>query len=138
MLITRETDYALRILRSLSVGECFTVGELAEREELPQKFAYKILKKLEKAHIVKITRGAGGGCRLDCDLKTVNLYDLIGAVETNARLTSCMACGYECEWRGRYGVCTIHNQLSKVQAAMDEEMRSRSLYWILFGEADAR
>ena len=141
MLITRETDYALRILRSLSGGMCFTVGELAEREALPQKFAYKILKKLERAQIVRIIRGASGGCRLDCDLKAVSLYDLIRAVETNARLTSCMACGYECEWRGKYGVCAIHNQLSKVQAAIDAEMRSKSLYWILFegsqsGEAD--
>lgn len=137
MLITRETDYALRILRSLSGGESFTVGELAEREALPQKFAYKILKKLEKAQIVRIIRGANGGCRLDCDLKAVSLYDLIRAVEANARLTSCMACGYECEWRGRYGACTIHNQLSKVQDAMDAQMRSRSLYWILFGDSQS-
>ena len=49
MLITRETDYALRILRTLSDGKSYTAGELAERESLPQKFAYKILKKLEKA-----------------------------------------------------------------------------------------
>ena len=46
MLITRETDYALRILRTLSDGKSYTAGELAERESLPQKFAYKILKKL--------------------------------------------------------------------------------------------
>ena len=136
MLITRETDYALRIMRSLSCGESFTVGELAQRETLPQKFAYKILKKLEKARIVRIIRGANGGCRLDCDLKAVTLYDLIDAVETNAKLTSCMACGYECEWRTEHGACTIHTQLARVQAAIDEEMRSRSLYWILFGETE--
>lgn len=90
MLITRETDYALRILRTLSDGKSYTAGELAERESLPQKFAYKILKKLEKAGIVQITRGASGGCRLGCDLRTATLYQLIEAVETNARLTSCM------------------------------------------------
>lgn len=132
MLITRETDYALRILRTLSGGESCTAGELAERERLPQKFAYKILKKLEKAGFVQITRGVNGGCRLGCDLKAVTLYDLIVAVENNARLTSCMASGYECEWRGTYGVpCTIHMQLAKVQNAIDQELRSRSLHWVL-------
>lgn len=137
MLITRETDYALRILRTLLSGESHTAGEIAERESLPQKFAYKILKKLEKAGIVRITRGATGGCRLGCDLKATTLYDLIDAVETNARLTSCMTPGYECEWRGRQGApCRIHMQLAKVQNAIDQEFRSRSLYWILKGDEE--
>lgn len=34
MLITRETDYALRILRTLSAGGYFTTGELAGRDRL--------------------------------------------------------------------------------------------------------
>ena len=137
MLITRETDYALRILRILSRGEYYTVGEMADREKFPQKFGYKITKKLEKAGVVRIVRGAGGGCALACDLKTVSLYDLIEAVETNACLTACMTPGYECEWRGSSRrVCTIHGQLARVQGEIDREFRSRSLYWILFGEED--
>lgn len=135
MLITRETDYALRILRTLSKGEPRTAAELAKREELPQKFAYKILKKLDKAGIVRITRGAGGGCSLDCDLQTTTLYDLIGAVENNARLTVCLTPGYVCEWRTKYGTpCTVCGQLAKVQNAIDGELRSRSLHWVLYGE----
>ena len=53
MLITRETDYALRILRALAPGSCLTVGEIAEKESLPHKFTYKIMKKLEKARALK-------------------------------------------------------------------------------------
>ena len=45
MVITRETDYALRILRSLLDGELHTVGSIAQEELLPQPFAYKIIKK---------------------------------------------------------------------------------------------
>ena len=62
MIVTRETDYALRILRALEEGRSMTAGELAEEEELPQKFAYKILKKLHKAGYIRIRRGASGGC----------------------------------------------------------------------------
>lgn len=134
MLITRETDYALRILRILSCGEYHTVGDMADREKFPQKFGYKIIKKLEKAGIVRIVRGAGGGCALACDLKAVSLYDLIEAVETNAYLTVCMTPGYECEWRGNSRkVCVIHGQLAKVQGEINREFQSRSLHWILFG-----
>ena len=46
MVITRETDYALRILRALLDGKLHTAGQIAQDELLPQAFAYKILKKL--------------------------------------------------------------------------------------------
>ena len=137
MLITRETDYALRILRSLAQGSCLTVGELAEKETLPLKFTYKIIKKLEKAGIIRIIRGVNGGCQLEADLHEDSLYDLVGAVETNARLAACMNADYQCEWRDKNGTpCNVHAQLARVQQAIDREFRSRSLYWILFGEKE--
>ena len=34
MIITRETDYALRILRALMDGQLHTVGELAQGESV--------------------------------------------------------------------------------------------------------
>ena len=61
MVITRETDYALRILRALLDGKLHTAGQIAQDELLPQAFAYKILKKLEKAGLVEVVRGTAGG-----------------------------------------------------------------------------
>ena len=80
MVITRETDYALRILRALLDGELHAVGEIAQAELLPQAFAYKILKKLEKAGLLEIRRGTAGGCRLTADLDQTSLYDLMLAM----------------------------------------------------------
>mgnify|MGYP000450030489 CR=1 FL=1 len=40
-MITRETDYALRLLRTLRDGERRTAAEAAERELVPQSFAHK-------------------------------------------------------------------------------------------------
>ena len=48
MIMTRETDYAVRILRALSCGERMTVRQVCDLELVPVQFAYKILKKLEK------------------------------------------------------------------------------------------
>lgn len=136
MLITRETDYALRILRALSEGGCFTVGELAERESLPRNFAYKIVKKLEKAKFLCIARGIGGGCSLACDLQQVSLWELIDAMEAKARLSSCMISGYDCEWQRANGPCGIHVQLCRLQKEIDRELRSRSLYWVINGDQE--
>ena len=48
MLITRECDYAVRVIRALSGAERLSVGEICEREEITAPFAYKILKKLQQ------------------------------------------------------------------------------------------
>ena len=91
MLITRETDYALRILRALSRGEKLTAERLHKEEVIPKPFAYKILKKLERAKFVEIIRGAEGGFRPAADFKTVNLLMLVKAMETNRLVGSCVA-----------------------------------------------
>ena len=75
VLITRETDVALRVLRALSEGEQLTAGDISEQQMVPKPFAYKIIKKLSKAGFVRITRGADGGCRLAVGLDKVTLYD---------------------------------------------------------------
>ena len=134
MIVTRETDYALRILRALEEGRSITAGELALEEVLPPKFAYKILKKLQKAGYIRILRGAIGGCSLNCRLEEVSLYDLLDALEMNFSLSACMAPGYSCEWcRKKERSCTAHKQLSEIQKQIDAELRSKDLRTILFG-----
>ena len=65
MVITRETDYALRILRALLDGKLHTAGQIAQDELLPQAFAYKILKKLRRPDWWRWSaeRRAAAGCR---------------------------------------------------------------------------
>ncbi len=41
MLIARETDYALRILRALQDRKLHTVKEITEAQMLPMVFTYK-------------------------------------------------------------------------------------------------
>ena len=77
MLITRETDYALRMLRVLLDEEKHSAAEMAETELIPMQFAYQILRKLSAGELVQVSRGAAGGCRLSCDLRCVSLYDLM-------------------------------------------------------------
>ena len=89
-MITRETDYALRLLRTLRDGERRTAAEAAERELVPQSFAHKILKKLARAGFVEVARGAEGGCRLSAELNRVTLYDLMTAMGEDSRLSSCI------------------------------------------------
>lgn len=131
MLITRETDYALRILRGLLDGELHTVGQIAQEELLPQSFAYKILKKLDKAGLIQVVRGTAGGCRLAADLSGTSLYDLMIAMGEHSGLSACMDPNYSCSWRSCHGGCTVHGKLTEIQAKLDNELRSHSLLEIL-------
>lgn len=135
MLITKETDYALRILRALADGNRQTAAELAANEQIPQQFAYKILKKLEKAGFLLITRGAEGGCSLTANLNTITLYQLIRAMEREAAVSACTEPGYECPWRKAHGgaICKTHIQLAQIQKDINRELDSHTLQTILFG-----
>lgn len=133
-MITKETDYALRLLRALADGERHTAADLAEGELVPQPFAYKILKKLAKAGLVQVTRGAEGGWQLAADLEKTTLLDLMTAMEEDRSLSACMDPDYRCPWQARHGRCSVHCRLADIQRRLDRELRSHSLAQLLLPE----
>lgn len=136
MLITRETDYALRMLRVLLDGEKHSAAEMAETELIPMQFAYQILRKLSAGELVQVSRGAAGGCRLSCDLRGVSLYDLMVVMGEHDVLCACMEPGYDCRWQSEHGKCAIHCQLTELQRKQDEAFRAVSLRRLLTGGSD--
>ena len=132
MLITRETDYALRMLRVLLDEEKHSAAEMAETELIPMQFAYQILRKLSAGELVQVSRGAAGGCRLSCDLRGVSLYDLMAVMGEHDVLCACMEPGYHCRWQSELGKCDIHCQLTELQRKQDEAFRAVRLRTQLF------
>jgi Rrf2 family protein len=132
VLITRETDYALRTLRALSTGEQITTADICRQELLPQQFVYKILKKLQKAGLVLITRGKDGGCRLIADLEKVSLYDLMEIMDADKAVSACTQPGFPCAWRQKYNKpCQVHRHLQQIQNRLDKELKALPLSEIL-------
>ena len=134
MIVTKETDYALRILRVLLDGEKHSVAEMSETELIPNQFAYQILRKLSAGGLVKVSRGALGGCELSCDLDGTSLYDLMAVMGERGILCACMEPGYECRWQDGRGKCVIHCQLAALQQKQDEAFRALSLRKLLTGK----
>ena len=133
-LITRETDYALRILQNLLAGEKKPVGDICKEELIPQQFAYKIIKKLSCAGLIEITRGVNGGCRLSADLEKTSLYDLIMIMDGGHEINACMHAEYVCPRREKNGGCLLHMRLAAIQKRVDNELRSNSLLTLLSGQ----
>lgn len=135
LLITREVDYALRILRDLSDGRLQVMKELCEKELIPHKFAYKIIRKLADAEILSATRGVGGGVRLKKDLNSITLYDLLEVIEPDRHISACTSPGYHCEWtEHHHRICRMHIQLALIERRFDAELKKNSLQFLLFGD----
>lgn len=128
MLFTRETDYALRFFRELADGNQHSVGEITQNQLIPKQFAYKILRKLSKANLVRVTRGTKGGCTLNTDLSQTTLYDIMEIIEAKSFLVACMGEGFVCPYReSQMGVCNIHNNLIDVERNLISELKNHSI-----------
>lgn len=126
MLITRETDYAIRTIRALSDHRLLTVKQICEQEAIPTQFAYKILKKLARAGVVEIMRGACGGYRLVSDLKELTLFDVMQATGENVNINECLQIGYHCVNNCEGKECCIHREIGRIQDLLHNELRRYS------------
>ncbi len=125
MIITREIDYAIRVLRALADGELHSVQKMSETEFIPCHFAYKIVKKLEKANMLAIQRGVMGGCQLVGDLAKISLYDVFGVMGEDRIISSCVSPTHKCTWRHGHGNrCTVHDHLCNLQSSIDDELKN--------------
>ena len=79
MIISREIDYAIRIVYILADNKMKSMQEICMAEHrIPGAFAYKIIKKLEQARIVESFRGVNGGYRLVKKISELTLFDIMG------------------------------------------------------------
>ncbi len=133
MIITRETDYAIRILRSLLNLRLKNIREISDEQSIPRQFAYKISKKLERAGYIEIIRGAQGGCRLVSDLHQITLMDLIHVMDRENMMNSCLDGDYSCPYREKMKDCSIHNSLKYIQDHLAAYFSTITLYDLIFG-----
>lgn len=131
MLLTKESDYGLRIMRALADGEKKTVRSICDQEKVPYKFAYKILKKLEKGNCVRSFQGPHGGYQLAADLGKVTLYDVVAAADDNIMIFPCVQNGNECPRNSKRVPCKVHIEFERIQNLLMEEMKRKSIKDIL-------
>ena len=133
MLITREMDYGLRIVRALHGAQQRSAVEIAQAEKMPSAITYKMLKRLTKAGILESRRGVSGGYMLRRPVDELTLYDVFCAMETTPQLTECLAPGYRCE-NNSDGSCCVHREFCRIQRSLETELKRYTLAEILSGK----
>lgn len=131
MLLTKECDYGMRIMRALGDGQKRTVQAVCDTEHIPHKYAYKILKKLQKAGLVQNKRGPAGGYFLVKPLNTFTLYDVVSAVDERLFLFECLRDGAECPHNTGNAPCAMHHELVRLQNMLTAEMKAKNMEDVL-------
>lgn len=132
MFITRECDYAVRVIRALAGEARLSVSDICEKEMITAPFAYKILKKLQKAKIVKGYRGVHGGYSLNTEVSQLTLYDVYHAIDPDMFIIECMNPGYSCSRDGEgANACAVHQELEAIQGEVWNLLKRKTLAELL-------
>jgi len=126
MLITREMDYAVRVVRALKDGTKVSASEVAKKERLPQAITYKVLNSLLKSKLIGSMRGVNGGYYLKCDLTNTTLYDICIALGEDMSITECVREGYDCI-NNRCGECILNKEFNRIQSSLNRELQMTTL-----------
>lgn len=133
MRITREVDYAFRIVGNLSRSGAQVVpaSQISDEEEIPLRFTLRILRKLNLAGITEAKRGATGGYKLCKDPKDVSLYDVVTAIDGPIVINRCL------DGQSPYctknkcvdamGHCKFHVKLSNLQSTIIKDLKDSKL-----------
>ena len=116
MKIKNEVRYALQIVYYLTLHrdkDIISSNKISAEENIPRLFCLRIIKKLEKAGVVKIFRGAKGGYVLTRDPKRLTFRDIIEIIDDDIVLQPCIDSSTICSTRGAN--CSIRLALKKIQ-----------------------
>ncbi len=93
MMISTKGRYALRVMIDLAehqTGSYIPLKEIAERQEISEKYLEAILKVLVRAKLLTGLRGKGGGYRLNCSPQTCTVGSILRLTEGSLAPVSCL------------------------------------------------
>ena len=99
MKISTKGRYALRVMIDLAInsnGEYISLKDIAERQEISNKYLEQIIALLNKAGYLKTARGYTGGYKLAKEPKEYKIGDILRATEGDLAPIYCLTEEGEC------------------------------------------
>jgi Rrf2 family iron-responsive transcriptional regulator len=91
MRLTRQTNYAIRILMYCAVNKdrLSRIPEIAAAYSVSELFLFKILQPLVENGFVETVRGRNGGVRLGRPADKITLFDVVRVTEESFAMAEC-------------------------------------------------
>lgn len=122
-LITRDTDYAVRVLCFIAQKEkeIFSVNDLVEELKIPKPFLRRILQLLNKNRILCSYKGRGGGFIMAHPAGKVYLIDLIEIFQGTLKINECLFKKHICP---NIRVCSLKKKIDNIERNVLTELKS--------------
>ncbi len=128
MFVSTRGRYALRVLIDLaehSDSKCIPLRDIAERQNISQKYIEAIMTMLSKNGFVDGVHGKGGGYKLNRPVDQYRVGDLLRITEGSLAPVACLEKGAEpCE---KAGECRTLPLWSKLDNLIEEFLDSVTL-----------
>ena len=93
MMVSTRGRYALRVMLDLAeqnTSDYIPLREIAERQEISEKYLESILKILVRNDLLEGMRGKGGGYRLTCAPETCSVGSILRLTEDSLAPVACL------------------------------------------------
>ncbi|MGB6151497.1 MAG: Rrf2 family transcriptional regulator [Pricia sp.] len=131
-MLSKKTKYGLKALTYLASQKDNTpvqIAEVAENENISQKFLESILLSLRKTGFLGSKKGKGGGYYLIKDPKEILMTDVMRILEGPIALVPCVSLNFyeKCDDCPDEATCSVNKLMLKVRDANLEVYRNNTL-----------
>ena len=128
MKITREADYALRILYTLcKSGRITSARDISQAAGVSLRFTLKILSKLSANDLVDSKKGAQGGYFLKKDSSEISVYDIIECIDGDISISHCLSEGFQCTRVDDVSCCNLRKLFEEISSHIKKELSAVKL-----------
>lgn len=126
MLVTRETDYAVRTVLYLARDrdQMSSVTEIAKAMHIPKSFLAKLLQRLARNGILESIRGAQGGFRLAMKPAEITLLAVMEAIQGPAGINVCAIDSKRCRMSSS---CAVHPVWVEIRKEVEKRLARETL-----------
>jgi Rrf2 family protein len=130
MLITRETDYAVRTIVYLAKDpdQVASATEIAKAMHIPKSFLAKILQRLVRCGMLTSSRGASGGFRLIKKASEISLLDILTAFQGPAGINTCAVDKKRCKLSS---TCAVHPIWVDIRKEVEARLKRETIEKII-------
>ena len=131
-MLSKKTKYGLKALTYLASQEeniPVQIAEIAQHENISQKFLESILLSLRKTGFLGSKKGKGGGYYLIKDPKEVLMTDVMRILEGPISLVPCVSLNFyeKCDDCPDEATCSVNKLMLKIRDANLEVYRNNTL-----------
>ena len=125
-MITRETDYSMRLMVALAERHKQGVtsassADVAQEMDIPYRFLRKLIRRLVMADLILSRRGKGGGVALARKPSDINLLDILTA--TGPKGIELSPCVLDPDGCSRSSICRIHKEFARIQEDVGKRLK---------------